>query len=155
MPIAGADEGIGTVTALLTGPGGLSIKRDWQITVRGAHYPITLATTTSQTQGQSFTLDRRMIDAFVPGSVSVSLSYSRLAGIDVPGLLQSLWRYPYGCTEQLTSTAFPLLYYDDASLSGLAAKDKGVKTRVQSAIDRIVRPPERRRQFRPVARRRQ
>jgi uncharacterized protein YfaS (alpha-2-macroglobulin family) len=138
VPLTGTDEGIGTVTAELTGPDGLDIKRDWSLSVRGAHYPITLASTALQPQGQSFTLDKRMLDAFVPGSVSVSLSYSRLAGIDVPGLLQSLWRYPFGCTEQLTSTAFPLLYYQDAALSGQAARDSGIHARVQAAIDRII-----------------
>jgi len=138
VPISGTDEGIGTVAATLTGPGGLSIKREWQISVRGAHYPITLATPATQAQGQSFTVDKKMIDAFVPGSLSISVGYSRLVGIDVPGLLESLYRYPYGCTEQLSSTAFPLLYYDDAALSGFAAKDKGVHARVQAAIDKIV-----------------
>jgi uncharacterized protein YfaS (alpha-2-macroglobulin family) len=138
VPISGTDEGIGTVEAALTGPGGLAITRSWQISVRGAHYPITLATTAAQADGQSFTLDKRMLDAFVPGSVSLSLGYSRLRGIDVPGLLQSLYRYPYGCTEQLSSTAFPLLYYDDAALSGIAAKDKTLRTRVQAAVDKIV-----------------
>jgi uncharacterized protein YfaS (alpha-2-macroglobulin family) len=138
VPLAGTDEGIGTVTAKLTGPGGLAISRDWSITVRGAHYPITLASTTSQANGAGYTIDAKQLDAFVPGSVTVSLGYSRLAGIDVPGLLQSLYRYPYGCTEQLTSSAFPLLYYDDAALSGQAAKDSGLRTRVQSAIEKII-----------------
>ena len=30
-----------------------------------------------------------------------------LAGIDLPGLVRALDRYPYGCAEQITSRALP------------------------------------------------
>jgi uncharacterized protein YfaS (alpha-2-macroglobulin family) len=61
----------------------------------------------------------------------------------VPSLLQSLYLYPYGCTEQLTSTAFPLVYYNDPALLGGAphlrgGSDPGVHDRVQDAIDTIL-----------------
>ena len=138
IPIAGAAEGVAKLTATLTGPKGLKITRDWSISVRGAHYPITLETVALQHQGEGFTLDPHTLDAFVAGSVTTQVSYSKLAGIDVPGLLQSLWRYPYGCTEQLASTAFPLVYYDDPTLATGAADKAAIRGRVQSAIDRIV-----------------
>ena len=138
IPIAGVSEGIAKVTATLTGPGGLKIVRDWSISVRSAHYPITLETVALQHRGESFTVDPHTLDAFVPGSVTAQISYSKLAGIDVPGLLLSLWRYPYGCTEQLASTAFPLVYYDDPTFSAGAADKSAIRGRVQSAIDRIV-----------------
>jgi uncharacterized protein YfaS (alpha-2-macroglobulin family) len=138
IPIAGIAEGTAKLTATLTGPKGLKIVRDWSISVRGAHYPLTLETVALQPQGQAFTLDPHTLDAFVPGSVMTQISYSKLAGIDVPGLLQSLWRYPYGCTEQLASTAFPLVYYDDPTLASGAADKAAIHERVQSAIDRIV-----------------
>ena len=34
---------------------------------------------------------------------------------DVPGLLRALDRYPYGCIEQTTSRALPLLYVDEVA----------------------------------------
>ena len=138
FPIAGSAEGIATVTVTLTGPNALSIVRSWSIAVRGAHYPVTLESVVLQKQNDPFKLDPVLVDAFVPGSASVQMSYSRLAGMDVAGLLQSLWRYPYGCTEQLSSTAFPLTYYDDPALSSGAADKAAVHKRVQDAIDRIV-----------------
>ena len=138
FPIAGLSEGIATVSTRLTGPGALAITREWSISVRGAHYPVTLESTALQRQNEGYKLDTALVDAFVPGSASVQVSYARLAGMDVPGLLQSLWRYPYGCTEQLASTAFPLVYYSDPSLSSGAADKAEVNHRVQSAIDRIV-----------------
>ncbi|GGF42391.1 membrane protein [Aliidongia dinghuensis] len=138
IPIAGVSEGIAKVTATLAGPKGLRIVRDWSISVRGAHYPITLETVALQHQGERFTVDPHTLDVFVPGSITTQVSYSKLAGIDVPGLLQSLWRYPYGCTEQLSSTAFPLVYYDDPALATGAADKAAIRQRVQDAIDRIV-----------------
>ncbi len=50
---------------------------------------------------------------------AVSVAANRLAGIDVAALLQSLDRYPYGCSEQTVSRALPLLY-----VNGLAASEK-------------------------------
>jgi uncharacterized protein YfaS (alpha-2-macroglobulin family) len=78
---------------------------------------------------------------------SVSIAYAGFAGIDVPSLLQSLWLYPFGCTEQMASTAFPLLYYHQASLlGGIGAQDAafadtsdaGVHARVQEAIGTLL-----------------
>jgi uncharacterized protein YfaS (alpha-2-macroglobulin family) len=138
FPIAGTEEGIATVTVTLTGPNALSIVRSWSIAVRPAHYPVVLESVVLQKQNDPFKLDPMLADAFVPGSASVQIGYSRLAGMDVAGLLQSLWRYPYGCTEQLASTSFPLTYYDDPALSSGAADKAEVHKRVQSAIDRIV-----------------
>ena len=138
FPIAGTEEGIATVTVALTGPNALSIVRSWSIAVRPAHYPIVLESAVLQKQNDPFKLDPMLMDAFVPGSASVQIGYSRLAGMDVAGLLQSLWRYPYGCTEQLASTAFPLTYYDDPALGSGAGDKADVRKRVQSAIDRVV-----------------
>ncbi|MGB8839668.1 MAG: alpha-2-macroglobulin [Aliidongia sp.] len=138
IPIAGTAEGVAKITATLSGPNGLNIVRDWSISVRGAHYPVTLESVALQHQGESFTLDSHLLDAFMPGSVTAQLSYSKLAGIDVPGMLQSLWRYPYGCTEQLASTAFPLVYYDDPTFATGAADKAAIRQRVQEAVDRLV-----------------
>ena len=47
-----------------------------------------------------------------PGTGCATLSVGPLARFDAPGLLAALDRYPYGCTEQVTSQALPLLYFD-------------------------------------------
>ena len=46
-------------------------------------------------------------------AVMFALGSTPLTAIDVPGLLQSLDRYPYGCTEQTVSRALPLLYVNN------------------------------------------
>jgi alpha-2-macroglobulin len=131
-------EGVADIAAALTGPDGLQVHRTWQAAVRSAHAPVTLEQTAWQQKGESFAIDKGLLLPFVPGSVSVSLGYSAFGGIDVPSLLQSLYRYPYGCTEQLTSTAFPLVYYNDPALLGTLPRDQGVHDRVQEAIDTIL-----------------
>ncbi len=49
----------------------------------------------------------------LPGSVSYSLVVSRSPVLELGSLLRSLVQYPYGCTEQTVSAAFPQLYYGD------------------------------------------
>jgi uncharacterized protein YfaS (alpha-2-macroglobulin family) len=128
------DAGISTIRADLTGPNGYRVHREWQIAVRSPHYPLAIEETARQAPGESFSLDDRRLEGLVPGSVSVSLGYASFAGIDVASLLQSLNRYPYGCTEQITSIAFPLLYYNDPTLLGRPTKDETVKSKLKSAI---------------------
>ena len=49
----------------------------------------------------------------MPGSVSYSLVVSRSPVLELGSLLRSLVQYPYGCTEQTVSAAFPQLYFGD------------------------------------------
>jgi uncharacterized protein YfaS (alpha-2-macroglobulin family) len=136
--LKGLDAGISTIRADLSGPNGYKVHREWQIAVRAPHYPIAIEDTARQVPGESFNLNERQLDGFIPGSVTVSVGYSSFAGIDVPSLLQSLYRYPYGCTEQITSIAFPLLYYSDPGLLGNLKKDEGVKDRVKRTISTLM-----------------
>ena len=51
----------------------------------------------------------------VEGSGKSVMAIGPLARLNAPGLLASLDRYPYGCTEQMTSRALPLLYFDEVA----------------------------------------
>lgn len=137
LELAGAAAGIGHVTAVLTGPGGISVTHAWDITVRSPHPDLVLSRTETQRPGEDYRPDPALLAAFVPGSAQLTIGYSAQANIDVPGLLQSLYTYPFGCTEQLSSSALPLLYFNDARLLGHSASDPGVHARVQDAIGTI------------------
>jgi uncharacterized protein YfaS (alpha-2-macroglobulin family) len=144
--IVAREVGIARIDAVLTGPGGYKVDRHFEVAVRAPHYPVTLQTVALQANNASFSPDAKLLQNFAPGSVALSIGYAGYQGIDVPSLLQSLWLYPYGCTEQLSSTAFPLLYYSQSALLGDAAHgadgqadtDADVKQRVQDAIDEIL-----------------
>ncbi len=144
-----ASVGIVTLDAVLTGPGGYHIERNWQMAIRSPHYPLAQQVVAEQAAGTDYKIDPKLPAQFVPGSVSVNVSFAGYQGIDVPSLLQSLWLYPFGCTEQLSSTAFPLIYYNESTLLGRAGvddddngfqdtSDAGVHARVQQAIDTIL-----------------
>lgn len=139
--------GIAHIEAVLTGPKNYHVVRDWQIAVRSPHYPLVQQTVAEQPAGTVYKPDATLPARFLPGSIAVSISYAGFAGIDVPSLLQSLWLYPFGCTEQLSSTAFPLLYYNQAPLLGNVGNqdnefadtsEAGVHARVQRAIDTLL-----------------
>jgi len=88
--------------------------------------------------GGSFTVDQSTFAGYLEGTGRATLTVGPLAQFDVPGLLRDLDRYPYGCTEQTTSRAFPLLHFDDvASAMGLdAAKD--IESRVEGAVRKVL-----------------
>ncbi|OSZ80703.1 hypothetical protein CAP36_05480 [Chitinophagaceae bacterium IBVUCB2] len=52
---------------------------------------------------------------FMPGSVNYSLVVSRSPALELGEQLKYLVQYPYGCTEQTVSAAFPQIYYSDLS----------------------------------------
>lgn len=138
VPLTGGESGIGTVSLAVSGPGGFSVSRSWPIQIRPPQLPQTLQTTVALQPGQTETLNPALLDGMVPGTASVALSLSRWQGLDVPGLLRWLDRYPFGCLEQTTSRALPLLYFNDIALMTGARPDQTIDTRIQSAIDRLV-----------------
>ena len=58
--------------------------------------------------------------------------------MDVPGLLGQLDRYPYGCAEQTTSRALPLLYVSEMARRIGLAQESGLRERVQKAVERVL-----------------
>ncbi len=67
----------------------------------------------------------------------VSISVGPTATLDIPALLTSLDRYPYGCAEQTVSRALPLVYANAVAAQLGIAPDKDLKERVQKAVDRV------------------
>ena len=96
----------------LAGPGDLRIARDFTIGVRPAQAYQLRRFVGRLEPGQSVTLDDGAADEFLPGTAEALLTVSPRPDWDVPGLLRALDRYAYGCLEQTTSRAMPLLYVD-------------------------------------------
>ena len=138
LPLVGRDVGIGTIGLKLQGPGGFAVEREWQIAVRAAQTPVAQDLTAQLLPGERLTLDRNLIEAYLPGSAHVGVTVSSWRGFNVPALLGALDRYPYGCLEQTTSRAFPLLYVNELAASAHAPQDKALSERVQEAIYRIL-----------------
>ncbi|MFQ5562286.1 MAG: alpha-2-macroglobulin [Parvularculaceae bacterium] len=136
--LAAGEVGIGKITLSVKGPDNFAVTRDYPIEVRTPYFPVSEARTVAQAPGESFALTKALTNAFVPGSAKVSVSFSRLKGVEPGPLLDALYRYPYGCSEQLTSSAFPLLFVD--VLGGEVGRDpeRAVRPRVQEAVNKLL-----------------
>jgi hypothetical protein len=138
IPISGGPLGVGDIRLRLEGPQGFApVERSYNIQSRAPFMPITITRTEPQGAGVSWRAPSDALAGFQP-SAQALISFSSLAGIDPAPLLDSLYRYPYGCTEQLTSVAMPLLYYN--SLAGEASRqaDPRLRRRVQEAVTQLL-----------------
>ncbi|BCS89471.1 alpha-2-macroglobulin family protein [Pseudodesulfovibrio sediminis] len=78
-------------------------------------------------------------EGYMPGTVTRSVALSRLPMARFTGKLEYLLGYPYGCAEQTTSKAFPLIRFGDlakAFAPHLINKQGPART-VQAAITRL------------------
>jgi uncharacterized protein YfaS (alpha-2-macroglobulin family) len=66
----------------------------------------------SITGGSSTKINIGLSD-FIPGSTDYELVVSRSPALELAQHLKYLVQYPYGCTEQTVSAAFPQLYYGE------------------------------------------
>jgi uncharacterized protein YfaS (alpha-2-macroglobulin family) len=137
-PLTGGSLGIGKVTLLLTGPGGLKIPHDWDMQVRSPFQSETRATRATLPAGQSVTLAPTLAKGFNPDGATVLASFSAVGNIDLPGLLASLDEYPYGCSEQMVSRAMPLLYVQEAAAATLGVAPADLRNRVQDAVNKLL-----------------
>ena len=136
--LAGDATGLGKVSVELAGPGNFAVRREWDIQVRAAQTPSAVDTVSQLGAGRELTLDQNVTASFAPGTAQVGVSLTRVPGVDVAALLRALDKYPFGCIEQTTSRALPLLYYNEVALLGYGPADPRIPDRVQEAIYRIV-----------------
>jgi len=103
-------SGIGNVGFKVSGPGGFSTAKAYPIQTRLGWSPVTRTYTELQQPGESFTPQAQLMSGLAAGDVTMNVSYSPFRGFDPGPIAVSLSRYPYGCTEQVISVAYPLLY---------------------------------------------
>ncbi len=138
LPLVGIEPGDGTVSIKLANSSGLSVDQVLHIPVRPAAMPVTERRLVDLKPGASVTVDGNLLADSVLQGASVSVNVSRSNAFDIPALLMSLDRYPYGCAEQTTSRALPLLYLSEMAVQNGLVDDAEVKKRVQDAIHRVL-----------------
>ncbi|MET0465525.1 MAG: MG2 domain-containing protein [Chitinophagaceae bacterium] len=129
--------GIGKVKILASGAGE-KFEDETEISIRPAS---TLQKRTGSgviAGGSSQTVNVGMSD-FIPGSSNYNFVVSRSPVLELGEQLRYLVQYPYGCTEQTVSAAFPQLYYGDmVDLMQLNAKEKtNANSNILEAIRKI------------------
>jgi alpha-2-macroglobulin len=138
IPIGGGPLGVGTIALRLEGPQGFTpIERSYDIQSRAPFLPITITTTEPLAAGASWRAPSDALAAFQP-SAHALISFSNLAGLDPAPILDELYRYPYGCTEQLTSVAMPLLYYNVLASEAGRQRDVRITRRLQETVTQIL-----------------
>ncbi|MBV9692312.1 MAG: alpha-2-macroglobulin family protein [Alphaproteobacteria bacterium] len=139
VEIGAGGIGISSVKLTVTGPGGFNVSHDWQIQTRAPQLDVARDDTVAFGPNQSYTANKALVADIIPGTQNVALTVSAAHGFNnVPGLLKWLDKYPYGCIEQTTSRAMPLLVFNDlADLAGLP-RDKALHDREQQAIDAVL-----------------
>ncbi len=139
VPIDGSQLGIGQIALQVTGPGGFKVDRSYPIEVRAPQLPESSNDIALVAAGQENKFGHEMLAPYAPGTTKVAVTVKGSRGFDdVPGLLRWLDRYPYGCIEQTTSRAYPLVYYNDMALLSGVKQDKTIRDRVQEASERVL-----------------
>jgi len=138
VPLAAGGAGVATVTINVTGPNGFTLARDYLLSVRPATQVATRRTVRQIAKGESITLSNDLFADLVPGTGNVALSVGASTALDAAAILKALDRYPFGCSEQITSRALPLLYVNDLAASSQLALDTDADQRIRDSIERLL-----------------
>ena len=137
IPVMGSGVGTAVIDLALSGPG-IKLTQSFALKVQSGAAELYRRTVHPITPGTTTTITGDLLADFVPGTGAVSLAVSPMGGIDVPALLQSLDRYPYGCSEQIVSRAMPLLYVNKLAAQELLPIDGALGDRVRDSIARVL-----------------
>lgn len=130
VPLTAEETGDHRISVRLVTPDGKELTRTLTLGVRSNDPQQGTTRRLALAAGQTFTLDGQVLAGFRPDGAEVLVSAGPLARFDAPGLLAALDRYPYGCTEQITSQVLPLL-----TLSSIAAPlGLGPVTRIEARV---------------------
>ena len=132
------DVGTKTYAVSVTGPGDIKVSRTLTFNVVPPAGDIKRTTVSSLAPHAKMTLSPDLVADLIASRTKINLSVGPQATLDVPGLLTALDRYPYGCAEQTTSRALPLLYANHVAETLGLATDAKLHARVQGAIDRVL-----------------
>ena len=127
--------GVGQVRFAVTGPGGFSALKTYPLQTRLGWGPATRTFTEAQAPGGAYTPPAQLMAGLAAGSVTMDVSYSPFRGFDPGPIAVALGRYPYGCTEQLVSAAYPLIY------AGKVSSDPKLRTSpsvLNAAVGRLL-----------------
>ncbi|MEA2936553.1 MAG: alpha-2-macroglobulin, partial [Alphaproteobacteria bacterium] len=138
VPLSAAAAGTANVTVRVSGPGGFTLERSYALGVRPATQILARRTVRPIAKGESLTLSNDLFSDLVPGTGNVALSVGVSTALDAAALRAALDRYTFGCSEQITSRAMPLLYVNELASEAHLALDTAVDQRLREAVDRLL-----------------
>ncbi|WP_338418343.1 alpha-2-macroglobulin family protein [Paracoccus tegillarcae] len=137
LPIT-APETVGATQLALsvTTPDGRQLDKTLTIPVIANGATISRESQFRLASGDDLTLPPELLENMQPGTGSATLALGPAARFDAAAMLRGLADYPYGCTEQITSKAMPLLAFS-AAAQGMPDADRAAE-RVDQAIARVL-----------------
>lgn len=138
LPLTGLAIGDHTIDVILETPDGQTFSKPLALGVRPPGEPVSRRNIVALAASGTLTVDGEVLREYVPDTGTVTVSIGGAGRLDVAGILAALDRYPYGCTEQLTSRALPLVYLDSVAASIGVGADSAVSERVQKAISGVL-----------------
>ncbi|MGB3244948.1 MAG: alpha-2-macroglobulin family protein, partial [Sulfitobacter sp.] len=138
IPVTGRVTGDHQITVVLRTPDGEELRKTLVMPVRDNDPEVSLTRQFTLGAGESFTFDSNVFTGLRTGTASATLTAGPLARFDVPGLLRQLDRYPYGCTEQVTSGAMPLLYLSSVAQAAGLGEPARIDDKIAKAIERVL-----------------
>jgi len=138
LPITAPASGEARITVELTTPDGTRLSKTLLLPVRANDPELRRSTRVDLANGKTFRLTSDAFSGYQPGSGHATLSVGPIARFDAAGLLEALDRYPYGCSEQITSKALPLLYFKDVATALGLPGARNVDTRITQAISEVL-----------------
>ena len=133
------EVGLTKLAVRVTGPGGIDVRRTLTFDVKvpaGDIKRMTVATLAPK--GGKITLSSDLLHDLIPARTKVTVTVGPHGALDVPGILATLDRYPYGCAEQTVSRALPLLYVNAVAKRIGLASDAQLRERIDGAIARVL-----------------
>ena len=138
VPVSAASSGPGTVTVKVSGPDKFALERNYALDVRPATQILTRRSVRALAKGETLTLTNDLFADFVPGTGRVGFSVAISTSLDAATLLNALDRYPFGCSEQITSRAIAMLYVNELAAQARLAPDAEIDQRIKDAIPRLL-----------------
>jgi uncharacterized protein YfaS (alpha-2-macroglobulin family) len=138
LSLTGKEIGDNDLKLIVTQPDGVQQVKDLTLGVRAAAPPQTVSDLIPIEPGQTIVLDKSRFAGLVAHTAELNLAIGPIARLDVPRLLDDLDRYPYGCAEQVSSRAIPLLYLNDVAQSLGMGTDEALQQRLKDAIADIL-----------------
>jgi uncharacterized protein YfaS (alpha-2-macroglobulin family) len=135
-------DGAGRINATLENEKLGRIERAWNLGVRPAYPAATQQKQLVLKPGESLTASVSDLRSAIPATLQASVEISSTVNLQVAAQLRELLAYPYGCLEQTTSRAHPLLHasLDNQARFGLnpISEEERLK-RMQAGVDRVAR----------------
>jgi uncharacterized protein YfaS (alpha-2-macroglobulin family) len=138
VPVTAGAVGVQSIEVSLTTPDGKVLKKTLTVPVQVNDPEVARISRLELKNGESFTFDDNVFAGLVPGSGKAVMAVGPLARLNAPGLLAALDRYPYGCTEQMTSKALPLLYFDQVAQVMDLKGAEDIQKRIDEAVVEIL-----------------